>query len=62
MLSSIHDNGYQSQYREKTKDRTMHLQQTRQLVQRLYQYDKTGELTAIKDTRRQHWVLLTMIL
>jgi len=25
---------------------------TSQLVQRLYQYDKTGELTAIRDTRR----------
>ena len=28
------------------------IQQTSQLVQRLYQYDKTGELTAIKDSRR----------
>ena len=52
IMLNEHDNGYQSQYREKNKRQNNALQQTRQLVQRLYQYDKTGELTAIKDTRR----------
>ncbi|WP_127491313.1 RHS repeat-associated core domain-containing protein [Acinetobacter calcoaceticus] len=48
MMLSEHENGYQNQY----KPHNNALEQTSQLVQRLYQYDKTGELTAIKDTRR----------
>lgn len=28
------------------------IQETQQLIQRLYQYDKTGQLTGIQDTRR----------
>jgi len=48
MMLSEHENGYQNQY----KPRNNALEQTSQLVQRLYQYDKTGELTAIRDTRR----------
>ncbi|WP_254626871.1 RHS repeat-associated core domain-containing protein, partial [Acinetobacter seifertii] len=48
MMSSEHKNGYQNQY----KLHNNALEQTSQLVQRLYQYDKTGELTAIRDTRR----------
>lgn len=48
-----HDNGYQSQYSAQNQAKQSNaLQQTGQLVQRLYQYDKTGELTRIKDTRR----------
>ncbi len=48
MMLSEHENGYQNQY----KPHNNALEQTSQLVQRLYQYDKTGELTAIRDTRR----------
>ena len=48
IILNKHENGYQNEY--KTKNNA--LQQTSQLIQRLYQYDKTGELTAIKDTRR----------
>ncbi|MBJ9721195.1 RHS repeat protein [Acinetobacter calcoaceticus] len=48
MMLSEHKNGYQNQY----KPHNNALEQTSQLVQRLYQYDKTGELTAIRDTRR----------
>ncbi len=48
MMLSEHENGYQNQYRPHNNA----LEQTSQLVQRLYQYDKTGELTAIRDTRR----------
>ncbi|WP_212848512.1 RHS repeat-associated core domain-containing protein, partial [Acinetobacter baumannii] len=48
MMLSEHENGYQNQYKRHNNA----LEQTSQLVQRLYQYDKTGELTAIRDTRR----------
>lgn len=48
IMLSEHENGYQNQY----KPHNNALEQTSQLVQRLYQYDKTGELTAIRDTRR----------
>ncbi len=48
IMLSEHENGYQNQY----KPHNNALEQTTQLVQRLYQYDKTGELTAIRDTRR----------
>ncbi|MGB9040708.1 MAG: DUF6531 domain-containing protein, partial [Acinetobacter calcoaceticus] len=48
MMLIEHENGYQNQY----KPHNNALEQTSQLVQRLYQYDKTGELTAIRDTRR----------
>ncbi|MDH2622514.1 RHS repeat-associated core domain-containing protein, partial [Acinetobacter baumannii] len=48
MMLSEHKNGYQKQYKRHKNA----LEQTSQLVQRLYQYDKTGELTLIKDTRR----------
>ncbi|CAA0260252.1 RHS family protein [Acinetobacter baumannii] len=41
-----HDKGYQAQ----TKNNA--IQHTNQLIERLYHYDKTGELTAIRDTRR----------
>ncbi len=41
-----HDKGYQAQ----TKNNA--IQHTNQLIERLYHYDKTGELTLIKDTRR----------
>lgn len=48
MMLNEHENGYQNQY----KPHNNALEQTSQLVQRLYQYDKTGELTSIRDTRR----------
>ncbi|MDK4791001.1 MULTISPECIES: RHS repeat-associated core domain-containing protein [Acinetobacter] len=48
IMLSEHEKGYQNQY----KPHNNALEQTSQLVQRLYQYDKTGELTAIRDTRR----------
>ena len=52
IMLNEHDNGYQNQYKAQNQEKNNALQQTSQLVQRLYQYDKTGELTAIKDTRR----------
>lgn len=52
IMLNEHDNGYQNQYKVQNQEKDNVLQQTSQLVQRLYQYDKTGELTAIKDTRR----------
>lgn len=48
MMLSEHENGYQNQYKRHNNA----LEQTSQLVQRLYQYDKAGELTSIRDTRR----------
>ena len=44
---SDHENGYQKQTAKNNA-----IQQTQQLVKRLYHYDKTGELVGIKDTRR----------
>lgn len=41
-----HDKGYQAQTQNNA------IQHTNQLIERLYYYDKTGELTLIKDTRR----------
>lgn len=53
IMLNEHDNGYQNQYSAQNQAKQNNaLQQTSQLVQRLYQYDKTGELTAIKDSRR----------
>ncbi|MCS3525956.1 RHS repeat-associated core domain-containing protein [Acinetobacter johnsonii] len=52
IMLNEHDNGYQNQYKVQNQEKNNALQQTSQLIQRLYQYDKTGELTAIKDTRR----------
>jgi RHS repeat-associated protein len=53
IMLNEHDNGYQNQYSVQNQAKQNNaLQQTNQLVQRLYQYDKTGELTGIKDTRR----------
>jgi len=48
IILNKHENGYQNEYKAKNNA----LQQTSQLIQRLYRYDKTGELTVIKDTRR----------
>lgn len=44
LMLSGHDKGYQTQNNA--------IQHTNQLIERLYHYDKTGELTLIKDTRR----------
>lgn len=44
---SDHENGYQKQIAKNNA-----IQQTQQLVKRLYHYDKTGELIGINDTRR----------
>lgn len=56
IMLNEHDNGYQSQYtaQNQTKNQIQNnaVQQTSQFVQRLYQYDKTGQLTGIQDTRR----------
>ncbi|MEQ1318878.1 MULTISPECIES: RHS repeat-associated core domain-containing protein [Acinetobacter] len=52
IMLNEHDNGYQNQYSAQNQTKNNALQHTSQLVQRLYQYDKTGELTGIKDTRR----------
>ncbi|MBJ8433001.1 RHS domain-containing protein [Acinetobacter pittii] len=46
LMLNGHDKGYQAQ----TKNNA--IQHTNQLIERLYHYDKTGELTLIKDTRR----------
>lgn len=45
LMLNGHDNSYQAQTQNNT------IQHTNQLVERLYHYDKTGELTLIKDTR-----------
>lgn len=46
LMLSGHDKGYQAQTQNNA------IQHTNQLIERLYHYDKTGELTLIKDTRR----------
>lgn len=46
LMLNGHDNSYQAQTQNNA------IQHTNQLVERLYHYDKTGELTLIKDTRR----------
>lgn len=46
LMLNGHDKGYQSQTQNNA------IQHTNQLIERLYHYDKTGELTLIKDTRR----------
>lgn len=52
-----HELGYpseQSQVQNQAQNQTQNnaIQETQQLIQRLYQYDKTGQLTGIQDTRR----------
>lgn len=44
-----HEFGYPSQQNQAQNNA---IQETEQLIQRLYQYDKTGQLTGIQDTRR----------
>lgn len=46
LMLNGHDKGYQAQTQNNA------IQHTSQLIERLYHYDKTGELTLIKDTRR----------
>lgn len=46
LMLNGHDKGYQAQTQNNA------IQHTNQLIERLYHYDKTGELTAIRDTRR----------
>ncbi|MDH2604970.1 type IV secretion protein Rhs, partial [Acinetobacter baumannii] len=46
-----HEFGYPSN-EQVSQTQNNAIQETQQLIQRLYQYDKTGELTAIRDTRR----------
>ncbi|WP_333668003.1 RHS repeat-associated core domain-containing protein [Acinetobacter guillouiae] len=50
-----HEFGYpsNSQYsQQQNQSQNNAIQETQQLIQRLYQYDKTGQLTGIQDTRR----------
>ena len=44
-----HEFGYRSQ---QNRAQNNAIQETQKMIRRLYQYDKTGELTGIKDTRR----------
>ncbi|MCU4491830.1 RHS domain-containing protein [Acinetobacter guillouiae] len=44
-----HEFGYPSQ---QSQTHNNAIEETQQLIQRLYQYDKTGQLTGIQDTRR----------
>lgn len=46
LMLNGHDKGYQAQTQNNA------IQHTNQLIERLYHYDKTGELTLIKDARR----------
>ncbi|WP_369049644.1 RHS repeat domain-containing protein, partial [Acinetobacter baumannii] len=46
-----HEFGYPSN-EQVSQTQNNAIQETQQLIQRLYQYDKTGQLTGINDTRR----------
>lgn len=52
LMLSEHDHGYENHDEAQNQAKNNAIQQTSQLLQRLYQYDKTGELTGIKDSRR----------
>ncbi|WP_228147195.1 RHS repeat-associated core domain-containing protein [Acinetobacter sp. ANC 3832] len=45
-------NGHEFGYQSPSKQQNNAINETQQLIQRLYQYDKTGQLTGIQDTRR----------
>ncbi|WP_243901653.1 RHS repeat-associated core domain-containing protein [Acinetobacter bereziniae] len=45
-------NGHEFGYQSQTQQQNNAINKTQQLIQRLYQYDKTGQLTGIQDTRR----------
>lgn len=53
-IVSGHEFGYPSNSQDALQNHSQNnaIQDTQQLIQRLYQYDKTGQLTGIQDTRR----------